>query len=263
MHGEGYDMINRRMAALGVGFVAALTLGLAGCGGDDGDGGGPGGTEPTKDPAVELRESVDKLNQTSAKVTMTAGPLTGSGVVDAPNKQGNVKLKVSAGGQTINVETLAVGGDMWLKMTGVPNVPDKWLHIDPSKVSPDAGLGINAGELDLVGGDKLFQGIATVERTGEGQYKGTLDLTKATGSSFADEETLKQLGDRAKAVPFEAALDDEGRLTKFMMDLGQVAGQTLKLDAAYSDFGTDVNLEAPPAAEVIEAPEEIYQLLNA
>lgn len=255
-------MINRRMAKLGVGFAAALTLGLGGCGGDEG-GGGAGGTEPTKDPAVELRESVDKLRETSAKVTMTAGPLTGSGVVDAPNKQGNVKLEVSAGGEKINVETLAVGGDMWLKLTGVPNVPNKWMHIDPGKVSPEAGLGINAGELDLVGGDKLFQGISTVERTGEGQYKGMLDLTKVSGSSFADEETVKQLGERAKAVPFEASVDDEGRLTKLMMDLGQVAGQTLKLDAAYSDFGTDVNLEAPPAAEVIEAPDEIYQFLNA
>lgn len=257
-------MINRRLAALGVGLAAALTFGVTGCGGDGNDGGNGGGSSPSpKDPAVELRDAVGKLSETSAKVTMTAGPLTGNGVIDAPNKQGNVKLEVSAGGQKVNVETLMIGGDMWLKMTGVPNIPTKWMHLDPTKVSPDAGLGMKPGEVDFVGGDKLFQGISTVERTGEGQYKGTLDLTKATGSSFADKDTIAALGEKAKSVPFEAKVDDEGRVTNLMMDLGQVAGQALKLDATYSDFGTEVKLEAPAAGEVIEAPDEIYQFLNS
>jgi hypothetical protein len=257
------DVNGGRLAKLGLGLAAALTFAVAGCGGDSGGGGEHRASEAAKDAATELRDAVAKLATTSSKLSLTAGPVSGTGTMDPPNKQGSIKMGMDAEGLTFNIEALMIENDVWLKLAGLPGVPKQWMHVDASKLPAHTSLGIKPGEFDFVGGAHLLAGIVEAEETGDGQYRGTLDLTKASGSPFADEGTVSSLGDRAKAVPFEASVDGEGRLTNLKMDLGEVEGERLKLDATYSDFGGKVDLTAPAPGEFVEAPEMIYQFLGA
>jgi hypothetical protein len=57
-------------------------------------------------------------------------------------------------------------------------------------------------------------------------------------------------------VPFEVFIDDDGLLRRMTMDMnmttaGEAMTMALKMD--YFDFGTDVNVQAPPAGDVFDA----------
>jgi hypothetical protein len=256
---------NRRLASIGLALVAALGLGVAGCSSTSTNGAGasPSATSEAPDPRVVLKQAAAELARTSFKLDMTAGPVTAHGVFDPSNKQGDMTMTVSAQGAKLDIGSRLIGGDMWLKIKGIPNMPDKWLHIDTAKLPADFSLGIKPGQADPVGADKLVNALSDVKAAGNDTYTGTLDLTKAAGSGVADENTLKVLGDKAKAVPFEAGVDGQGRLKAIKMDLGEIGGQRMLVNATYSDFGVTVSVTAPAAGEVMEAPDSVYQILNA
>ena len=59
-----------------------------------------------------------------------------------------------------------------------------------------------------------------------------------------------------KGVPFEVFVDDDGLLRRMTMDMnmtieGESMTMAMKMD--YFDFGTDVNVQAPPASDVFDA----------
>ncbi len=65
---------------------------------------------------------------------------------------------------------------------------------------------------------------------------------------------LDQLG--SKGVPFEVFVDGDGLLRRMTMDMkmtieGQAMTMSMRMD--YFDFGTDVNVQAPPARDVFDA----------
>ena len=76
-------------------------------------------------------------------------------------------------------------------------------------------------------------------------------------------DSVKALGAKANAVPFTAKADDQGRLIELVIDMGAVMPSAGKMTTTYSDFGTEVRVEAPPAAEVIEMPKEMLGVVNA
>jgi hypothetical protein len=256
---------SRRLATLSVSILAALSFSAAACN-VTGSGGATASPTPSATPAVDAKEALSKaateLGRTSYRVNLTVGPASGTGALDPAAQQGQTSMSVFAGSTTLKVDTVLVGADMWVKLGGVPGVPDKWLHLDTSRLPESSGLGIRPGQLDPAGADKLIDAIATVEPVGPDQYRGTIDLTRASDSPAVDKATLDALGDRAKAVPFEATLDAQGRLTNLKLDLGQIEGVPAKVDVRYSDFGTAVSVTRPPAADVVEAPEAVYQLLG-
>jgi hypothetical protein len=54
-----------------------------------------------------------------------------------------------------------------------------------------------------------------------------------------------------KMVPFEAAVDEQGRLVRYSIDLSELLGSlpTARLEYKYSAFGVQVDVTAPPAAQ--------------
>jgi hypothetical protein len=87
-----------------------------------------------------------------------------------------------------------------------------------------------------------------------------LDMTNAPGLA---QKTIAGLGAKATAVPFTAQTDLKGRLVQLVVDMGAVSPGAGKMEIAYSDFGTPVTVEAPPAAQVTEMPKELLSLVNA
>jgi hypothetical protein len=156
--------------------------------------------------------------------------------------------------------------DYYVKITGLP-VPgldtSKWIHLDPTKVKV-LDLISFGGPTDPTGLQSLVKALGTVERTGDKQFKGTFDFTKGTWGGVVGADAVTGLGDKAKSVPFEATTDDKGRLTTLKVTV-PAYGSTKEdvTTITYSDFGTPVKLTPPAAAEVIEAPEAVYTLINS
>lgn len=264
-------MQSRRLASAGLSLIAALTFTVAGCNtaGDNTTDAGAATTAPA-DPKTVLASATTELGTTSFKVNVELGTLgTIDGVMDAAKKTGTMTMKVAAEGVEMNIETILLGNDMYMKMDmGGQSLPGmdagKWMHLDASRLPADNSLGLKPGEFDPVGAAKFLNAVGDAERSADGTIKGTLDMTKASGAMGITEEDLAEAGAQAKAVPFEAKVDGEGRLTSLVMDIPAMDGQPAqKVKATYSDFGTKVDVAKPPASEVTEAPEMIYDTFKA
>jgi hypothetical protein len=206
--------------------------------------------------AGELIAAADKMRATSYKFSATGGGVTLQGAADPPNKTVTMDSVMS-------MKVIVVDGQFYMKFPkGVPGTEalgggDKWLHLDASKLAV-GGLGIQDP------GDPAYNSLkaaTSVQKVGDKHYKGTLDLTK-TPAFAANSKLRSTIGDSAKAVPFEATIDDNGRLST-MDTTTTVNGTDIKQHTTFSDFGTTVTVTKPAPSEVIEAPESIYGILSA
>jgi hypothetical protein len=253
--------------------VASLAL-LGACNSNSGSNtGSPASSaaSPTPSPtpnAVEvLTASTKQFSSTTYKFTLTA-PANGadvSGAVDPAKNNLTAATKISAEGVTVKFDLVALGGDYYAKLTGVP-IPGvdtkKWLHLNTSKLDGPETL-LLADFKDPTGAQTLIGAIVSAEKSGDRAYKGTMDLTKAKVMG-ATPDDIKDLGDKAKAIPFEATLDDQGRLATLKLNLPEAGSN--KADTYtfnYSDFGTTVTATKPAANQTIEAPAAAYTLLNS
>jgi hypothetical protein len=100
-----------------------------------------------------------------------------------------------------------------------------------------------------------------VKTTDGKTYTGTIDLTKATGGIAPDADVLRNVGDKAKSVPFTAKLDDQGRLTDLKIDGGSIDPQ-LAFKVAVTGYGTATNATTPDASQVVEAPDSVLKILG-
>jgi hypothetical protein len=244
--------------------VAALALTgcallAAGCKADDaasptGSQSGAATTTKTASATDELVAAGQKLSSTSYKFTMTTGGVTMDGAVDPATKTMTMNSVMS-------MKVMMVDGQFYMKYPkGMPGGEalgngDKWLHLDPAKISTSK-LGVQDSS-DPAGTAKYLASAASVQKVDSRHFKGTLDLTKAQANAKAAEA----LGDSAKAVPFEATLDEQGRLSTMDVTM-KVNGSDVSSHTKFSDFGTKVTASKPSAAEVVEAPESFYRTFS-
>lgn len=253
-------MFKTRLFTTCAGVLAAATLALAGCG--DTSQPNANNTAPaTSAPALSAKEAftsaVKKLNDTSSKADLSMDGLVtmkGTALTDPAGKKAHVTNDVTAAGTTIKTEMISINNEVWVKMSGVPGLPTKWMHVAADKVKPGSSLDITKDS-----SAKLDSAVVTVERDGATGFKGTLDMAK-TGT--ASEDLLKRLGDKAKAVPFTATVDSQGRLTTIVLDMTAVTPGTGKLSTTYSGFGDPVTVTAPAAADTMEMPAQILEAMN-
>jgi hypothetical protein len=162
----------------------------------------------------------------------------------------------------MTVDLRKIGTDVYMKFDGalgavLGDKADKWMHIDAAKVPEGSPFSMEAN--DPRNAAEMLAASAQVQKTGDRTFQGVLDMTK---SPTADEESLRALGDKAKAVPFTAKADQQGRLVELVIDLAAIAPSSGKMTTTYSDFGTPVSVQAPPAAEVIEMPKEMLGVVD-
>jgi hypothetical protein len=141
---------------------------------------------------------------------------------------------------------------------------EKWLHVDPAKIRNKDDFTLGLENPDMTGSGHLMAAVVTAQKTAEREYAGTLDATKvATLDTPFDGEILKAIGDKAKALPFKASLDEQGRLVKLVLDVpagGKIPAhqQTTEI----TGYGTATAQQKPAAAEVMEMPEDSYDMFN-
>ncbi len=259
----------RRWAIAGL-AAAALTFSTAGCstGKNDTPGGGttPSAT-PAADPKVVLAKAAQELTKASFKISGKTKGSTIQSSIDPVAKHVVSTIVQGDPGQQITVDIVVVAGDPFVKVQfgalaqvlGLGPLDNKWLHVDQTKITNTKSFGITA--VDPADAALLFTNVVTVASAGPGRYTGTIDLTKAPKAGLADEDTVTDLADQAKAIPFEAAVDDKGRLTSLKLTIPTTAKVTAQTwEATFSDFGTPVSATKPAGA--IETPAALYELFN-
>ena len=263
-----------RSCYVAIAVVASLAL-LGACKSNSG-GGDPGSStssaasptpSPTPNPVEVMKASTKQFGSTSYKFTLAA-PANGadvSGAVDPTANTLTAATKVSAAGAVVKFDLAVIGGDYYAKITGVP-IPGvdtkKWLHLNTSKLDGPETL-LLADYKDPTGAQALTAAIVTAEASGDRAYKGTMDLTntKVMGLTPSD---IKDMGDKAKAIPFEATVDGQGRLATLKLTMPEAGSNKADTFAfGYSDFGAAVTATKPAANQTIEAPAAAYTLLNS
>ncbi|OLB76351.1 MAG: hypothetical protein AUI14_19035 [Actinobacteria bacterium 13_2_20CM_2_71_6] len=265
-------MTTRRLATLGLALFACTTLALAGCGKSASTAGSSAGTatsaspSPTGKPAKDVvLAAIAGLKQTSYKYTIESHGLTGNGVADPVAKKATLSMKGTQSGMSLSIDMVVINPDTWLKMLfGSENaslgLPTKYMHVNVSKVT-GGGLGIDPDASDPGRVQELLKVVGDVQRVDAQNYKITLDITGVSAAAL-DSDTVKKMGDKAKAVPATVTVDSQGHLTAFTVSLAALAPDEGDVKATYSDFGTPVAVKPPAKSDTVEAPASLYGFLN-
>jgi hypothetical protein len=230
--------------------VAAGVWALVATGDEPDAGRAPTSAAPT-DPAGVLTAAAAKVDRQTYKLTLgTGGAPGGDGTVvlwDPTAKRGleTTSLKVPTG--EVKIERLTTGPDVYVRISA----PDRrvpvwdgrtWWHVG-APGSPPAQQGLD--NTKLAG---TLSTATAVRQTGERAYAGTLDLRES--GAVLGNGIGGRLGDRAGAVPFTAAVDEQGRLVRYRIELAREQSETAQLELTYSDFGLSVSAD-PPAANLV------------
>jgi hypothetical protein len=280
---------NARRAAAALAATSVLSIGLVACGDDSGSDASDSASGSHADDAVpaaaldglsegdevEPGEFVDIISEgvkssTTAKTKMKMslgeqGEMTGEGAVDYTTSPPEVaqKMTMDALGQTMEYDTRVVDGIMYLSLGKLSQ--GKFWKIDPSDPDgPLAGLGLDTvlKQTDPIGQvAKMEPGIEKVTYAGQedvdgrelDHYELTMDVAKAYDAMGGQ---LPQEAEKAlpESLTYDIWLDDENRFAQMDLEL-PVMGSTVSMEMSVTDWGAEVDIEAPPADEVTEMPD--------
>ncbi|NHC47205.1 LppX_LprAFG lipoprotein [Motilibacter aurantiacus] len=293
-HGNCHWLVEETMhrAIPATALAAALAFGLSACGGSSDEGAAPApagsvaasaspsGPTASGDFAQVLADSQRAtLAAGTARIEMQAGvglagqaqDVSATGAFDFAAERGSMTVTTGLGGQSVSVKTIVAKDAVYVQN---PASPGQWIKQEVpqglgglASGNPAAALGV----LTSATSDVVLAGEEDVRGDRTDHYTGTIDpAALAQSLPQAQQDQLAALGD---AWPFEAWIDDEGRLRKLTMSAGGAgssagdatsapkpaptgdAGQmSLTLTIEMYDFGTPVTVQTPAPGSVREAP---------
>ena len=241
--------MRRRTLASGILTAATAALALTACT-DTGQSEPRTSTTPTKAPAAELADAAGRLKNDTFKMTMTVKIDTTdarlAGAMDPTKKIGAFTATTKRGGTSIS-EWRILGNVVYLKST-IPSLPGSkgkpWRRINQAE-SGSLAEGFDGAKL----ANPLTQ-AASVQRTGARHFTGTFSTAAVAKALSLPTPNSSSSATPAPTVAFTADLDDQGRLTRYHLDVPRTKGGTYPMDLTYSDFGTPVTVQAPPADQI-------------
>ena len=225
--------------------------------------------------------------KTSLKLSLTANgrrlTMTGHGTFG--DKQGELDLDMpdlfgplgapSGTDATIKVLYVTEDGDpvMYMQLgllAGQLPGGKTWMRIDLAKAGKAAGIDLGqlmggAGQnpsdwLALLRSNGEFSevGHETVDGAETTHYHGTVDLQKAAAGDGPAAATIKRLLalGAPTTYPLDVWVDDAGYIRQFAMSYDEtLSGSTVSMSMimGMSDYGTTVDVSAPPADQVFDA----------
>ncbi|MER6622856.1 MULTISPECIES: hypothetical protein [unclassified Streptomyces] len=277
-----------KVAAIAVAAVMGSVL--TGCGDDSGSTGAKDGASPSAGrsgggqdrSATAVRTAYEKTAEAeSARMTIRTKLAAegetitsdGKGVLDLA--EGDSVMTVDAQGESI--EQRVVDEVLYQKAQG-QNAPGgkPWIKIDLQKVA--ARQGVNDQRIGdpaqtvayakaITDKDVTEVGTEKVDGVDTTHYRVSVDVTELPGG----DRMREQLG---PTLPMQVWLDDEGRLRRQQVDMtvkapasasakpdGGAVPQQLKMSTVmeFSDFGAEVDAEAPPAGQVADMTDKALQ----
>ncbi|MEV4140298.1 hypothetical protein AB0J72_50075 [Dactylosporangium sp. NPDC049742] len=203
-----------------------------------------------------LAAAVAKTAGVNLKVVLAGGTaeesLTGS--YDAARKIGSLAQMSGTDRMTI----IATPDDLYL--SGLSDFKGKTMHLQIAKLDTKSPLAMFADVLTPL---TLLTGVKDVSLTAPGSFTGTLDLTKAQGTTSGSRKFLDYVRSaaaaRADTVKFTASVNEQGYLAEFDATLPDIDdGKDGEYDLKFSDFGSPVTITKPTGSKVVEAPAAMY-----
>lgn len=226
---------SRRGAAVLSGIVVAgVCVCAAGCSG--GGGGGDDGGGRAGDPVEILHRAADALVEagtSKARTSMemaTGGTLVtirGQGVYDYRRQLGELKVLLPQDPSGVRehrpITELLAPGALFMKNRGAGVPDDKWVRVETATLS-DGNL-VTGGATDPFAAAEVLRGTRTATYVGRTEvagtavrhYRGTADLALAAEDASAGGRAPLRAAAKGFAtarVPFDAYLDDDGRIRK-------------------------------------------------
>lgn len=257
--------------------AAVVAAGLMVCGTGCTDGGAPGDTRAAN-PVEVLRRAAGALVSADSSRALTSMEMAtggtrvtirGEGVYDYAERLGRLEVQLpqdpAGTSEHRPITELLAPGALFMKNRGAGVPPDKWVRVDTDTLS-DGNL-VTGGATDPLAAAEVLRGTRTAAYVGEAtvagtrvrHYRGTADLrTAARSASEGNRAALRAAakGFATAEVPFDAYLDDQGRIRKIRHRFSFVNGQQKDTVAVAStillyDFGVPVTVRLPD-------PEHIY-----
>ncbi|WP_282795969.1 hypothetical protein [Streptomyces sp. CC224B] len=249
--------------------AAAAALGLVtlatGCAG--------GGAAASDDPATRVRDAADSLvraGSSRARTTMemasggTRVTIRGQGAYDFRRRQGQFDVVLpqdpaAGGGRRPPVTELMTGGDLYMKNRGAGVPADKWVRVETSSL-PDGNL-VTGGATDPLVAAELLRGAREVTYLGETRaagaavrhYRGVAELGRAAAAASAPyRDALRAAAGKGFSrggVPFDAYVDEQGRLRKLRHRFDVANGQVASTTSLYA-FGAPVRVRLPAERDI-------------
>ncbi|MFJ8576993.1 hypothetical protein [Micromonospora sp. NPDC093277] len=236
----------------------------------------PSATPGTGDAKQALLDSTDAIRDGNFRFTVSSAGSTAEGQVHEPSQSAELRVTMgdASSDLTMKLDLIHYRPDSWVKLelggraaADLPGLRQlnlgKYQHLDQTRIKGNRSLGFDFDQLDPAGSAVLTRGVTEVQRTGDGTYAGTIDVSKAAEAGSIDPALITALGAQAKSVPFTARVDSQGRLSELVLQVpaaGQSAAQEVKI--TYADYGNATAAQRPPADQVVEAPPEFYDLFK-
>ena len=195
----------------------------------------------------------EKATTADLVMSMTAGgqDIEVTGQADYSSDPVSMRMEMSGMGGTGDMEIIVVDNAMYMKLAAMS---DMFLKLDLD--DPDNPVGGSfTGQLDpRAQAEVIEEGLQTATYVGQEDVDGeTLDHYTAVVDSTAMLEQMEGAADMAGQMPetvtYELWLTEDGLYRQMEIDMGAVAGEMLM---RFEDWGTDVDIEAPPASEVTD-----------
>jgi hypothetical protein len=261
-----------------------LVVALAGCGDD--------GTAVTVDPLAAVLAAPEKtVEAESAKVaidmTMVAEgqeiTLTGEGVMSLTEALGTLTFEMNGipGAGRAVIEQIVDGTMLYVRseLFSASGVDTPWVSIDLEEIGEMAGVDVSqlggqqndptqtlaylegaADDVEEVGKENV-RGVETTH------YRATVDLAKAAENAGAvtDPEAFEKIIDQigTETVDVDVWIDEDGRARRMAQSMPMNTEQgSVDVDTAmeFFDFGTEVDVEPPPADQVTDLAEVLGQV---
>lgn len=267
-------VVQQHMRRRGAFAVAAAVLGVVAASGCSPGGAvaedrrAPGSVDQVRAAADGLAGAGSAKARTSMELATggTRVTIRGEGGYDFKRRMGRLVVVLPrdpAGADPHRpVTELLTPGALYMKNRGAGVPPDKWVRIDTTTLE-DGNL-VTGGATDPLAAAELLRGARDIAYVGEEKlagtkvrhYRGTADIAHA--ARVAEPHARASLAAAAKGfakdtVPFDAYLDDEGRLRKVRHQFSFAnQGRTAAVTSTtlLYDFGTPVSVRLPDERDI-------------
>ncbi|WP_406177828.1 hypothetical protein [Streptomyces sp. NBC_00996] len=194
--------------------------------------------------------------------------IRGEGVYDFEDQMGQLKVLLpqdpAGTDEHRPITELLAPGALFMKNRGAGVPADKWVRVDTAGLT-DGNL-VTGGATDPYAAAELLRGARAATYVGKTEvagtpvrhYRGTADLDIAAKSASKGQRKALQAAAKGFAtaeVPFDAYLDDQGRLRKVRHRFSFVNGQQKGIVAVASttllfDFGVPADVRLPEDGDI-------------
>ncbi|MFF3161159.1 hypothetical protein [Streptomyces sp. NPDC003273] len=261
--------------ALAVGVMLGLGAAATGCTGDRAAAEGAHGA--VGDPVAVLRRAAGALREAGSSKAATSMEMATGGTRVTIRGQGGYDFRHRLGQLTVvlpedpagtpehrPITELLAPGALFMKNRGAGVPADKWVRVETAGLS-DGNL-VTGGATDPYAAAEVLRGTRTAAYVGRTEvggtpvrhYRGTADLSRASVGASADNRASLAAAAKGFAtadVPFDAYLDDHGRIRKLRQRFSFVNGREKTPVAVTSTtllygFGTPVDVRLPSPGDI-------------